>query len=71
MLAQLMELPFRRDSIEKSWGTISAVSLIPNLQFCGQLAVSLGLHVMGSRVPAAAGTRLKGALYAPLEGGSL
>ena len=59
MLAQLMELPFRRDSIEKILEDNRRRGLTPNLQFCGQLAVSLGLHVMGSRVPAAAGTRLQ------------
>ena len=59
MLAQLMELPFRRDSIEKVLEDNLRRGLTPNLQFCGQLAVSLGLHVMGSRVPAAAGTRCR------------
>ena len=71
MLSQLMELPFRRDSIEKVLEDNLRRGITPNLQFCGQLAVSLGLHVMGSRVPAAAGTPTAGALDAPLEGGSL
>ena len=59
MLAQLMELPFRRDSIEKVLEDNLRRGLTPNLQFCGQLAVSLGLQVMASRVPAEAGTRLQ------------
>ena len=42
MLAQLMQLPFRRDSIEKVLEDNLRRGLTPNLQFCGQLAVSLG-----------------------------
>ena len=59
MLAQLMKLPFRRDSIEKVLQDNLRRGLTPNLQLCGQLAASLGLHVMAARVPAGAGTRLR------------
>ena len=69
MLSQVMELPFRRDSIEKVLEDNLRRGLTPNLQFCGQLAVSLGLHVMGSRVPAAAGTRLQVPSMLPWRGG--
>ena len=69
MLAQLMELPFRRDSIEKVLEDHLRRGLTPNLQFCGQLAVSLGLHVMSSRVPATAGTRLQVPSMLPWKGG--
>ena len=69
MLAQLMELPFRRDSIEKVLEDSLRRGLTPNLQFCGQLAVSLGLHVMASRVPAGAGTRLQVPSMLPWKGG--
>ena len=69
MLAQLMELPFRRDSIEKVLEDNLRRGLTPNLQLCGQLAVSLGLHVMGARVPAAAGTRLQVPSMVPWRGG--
>ena len=69
MLSQLMELPFRRDSIEKVLEDNLRRGITPNLQFCGQLAVSLGLHVMGSRVPAAAGTRLQVPSLLPWRGG--
>ena len=69
MLAQLMELPFRRDSIEKVLEDHLGRGLTPNLQFCGQLAVSLGLHVMSSRVPATAGTRLQVPSMLPWKGG--
>ena len=69
MLAQLMELPFRRDSIEKVLEDHLHRGLTPNIQFCGQLAVSLGLHVMSSRVPATAGTRLQVPSMLPWKGG--
>jgi ATP-binding cassette subfamily B protein len=59
MLTQLMKLPFRRDSIEKVLQDNIRRGLKPNLQLCGQLAASLGLHVMGAKVPAVAGTRLQ------------
>ena len=69
MLAQLMELPFRRDSIEKVLEDSLRRGLTPNLQLCGHLAVSLGLHVMASRVPAAAGSRLQVPSMLPWKGG--
>ncbi len=59
MLAQLMKLPFRRDSIEKVLQDNLRRGLTPNLQLCGQLAASLGLHVMAAKVPDIAGTRLQ------------
>ena len=59
MLTQLMKLPFRRDSIEKVLQDNIRRGLKPSLQLCGQLAASLGLHVMGAKVPALAGTRLQ------------
>jgi ATP-binding cassette subfamily B protein len=54
-----MKLPFRRDSIEKVLQDNIRRGLQPSLQLCGQLAASLGLHVMGAKVPALAGTRLQ------------
>ena len=69
MLAQLMKLPFRRDSIEKVLQDNLRRGLAPNLQLCGQLAASLGLHVMASRVPARAGTRLQVPSMLPWQGG--
>ena len=59
MLTQLMKLPFRRDSIEKVLQDNIRRGLKPSLQLCGQLAASLGLHVMGAKVPAVSGTRLQ------------
>ena len=69
MLAQLMNLPFRRDSIDKVLRDNIRRGLTPNLQLCGQLAVSLGLHVAGARVPAKAGTRLQVPSILPWQGG--
>ncbi len=69
MLAQLMKLPFRRDAIEKVLQDNLRRGLAPNLQLCGQLAASLGLHVMASRVPARAGTRLQVPSMLPWNGG--
>ena len=69
MLAQLMKLPFRRDAIEKVLQDNLRRGLAPNLQLCGQLAASLGLHVMASRVPARAGTRLQVPSMLPWHGG--
>ena len=69
MLSQLMKLPFRRDSIEKVLQDNLRRGLTPNLQLCGQLAASLGLHVMAARVPAAAGTRLQVPSMLPWQGG--
>ena len=59
MLTQLMKLPFRRDSIEKVLQDNIRRGLKPSLQLCGQLAASLGLHVMAAKVPAVSGTRLQ------------
>ena len=69
MLAQLMKLPFRRDSIEKVLQDNLRRGLTPNLQLCGQLAASLGLHVMAAKVPAVAGTRLQVPSMVPWQGG--
>ena len=69
MLAQLLKLPFRRDSIEKVLQDNLRRGLTPNLQLCGQLAASLGLHVMSAKVPAAAGSRLQVPSMVPWAGG--
>ena len=62
------EAVFRRDAIEKVLQDNLRRGLTPNLQLCGQLAASLGLHVMSARVPAA-GDQAPGALHAALAGG--
>jgi ATP-binding cassette subfamily B protein len=64
-----MKLPFRRDSIEKVLQDNIRRGLTPNLQLCGQLAASLGLHVMAAKVPSEAGTRLQVPSMLPWDGG--
>ncbi|MFM7674125.1 MAG: peptidase domain-containing ABC transporter [Synechococcus sp.] len=69
MLARQLKLPFRRDSIEKVLRDSLRRGQPPNLQLCGQLAASLGLHVIAARVPAVMGTRLQVPSLLPWEGG--
>ncbi|BEV36848.1 peptidase domain-containing ABC transporter (plasmid) [Synechococcus sp. M16CYN] len=69
MLAQLMKLPFRCDAIERVLRDNIRRGLTPNLRLCGQLAASLGLHVMAAKVPSAAGTRLQVPSMLPWQGG--
>ena len=59
MLAQLMKLPYRRDSIEKTLRESLRRDKTPSLQTCGQLAASLGLHVAGVKAPAELSHRLQ------------
>ena len=59
MLAQQMKLPFRKDSIEKVLRDSLRRGQTPNIQLCGQLGASLGLHVVSAKVPATKGTRLQ------------
>jgi len=69
MLAAHLKLPFRRDSIEKVLRDSLRRGQNPNLQLCGQIGASLGLHVMSARVPAAMGTRLQTPALLPWDGG--
>jgi subfamily B ATP-binding cassette protein HlyB/CyaB len=69
MLAQQMKLPFRRDSIEKVLRDSLRRGQAPNIQLCGQLGASLGLHVVSARVPAAMGTRLQTPCMLQWDGG--
>ncbi len=65
MLAQLMKLPFRRDSIEKVLREMTRRGQAPTLRLCGQIAAGLGLHVSGAKVTAAMGTRLQSPTLIP------
>jgi subfamily B ATP-binding cassette protein HlyB/CyaB len=69
MLAAQMKLPFRRDSIEKVLRDSLRRGQSPNIQLCGQLGASLGLHVVSAKVPASMGTRLQTPALLPWEGG--
>ena len=59
MLGGLMNLPFRQDSIEKIVRDALRRGQTPDMQLLGQLAISIGLHVVGTRVPSTIGTRLQ------------
>lgn len=69
MMAAVMNLPFRRDSIEKVLRDVVRRDQTPNLQICGQLAAGLGLHVVAARVPASESTRLKTPSLMQWDGG--
>ncbi|MFN7229716.1 MAG: ABC transporter transmembrane domain-containing protein [Synechococcaceae cyanobacterium] len=58
MLSKQLDLPYRRDSIEKVLRDKLRRGQNPDLQLCGQIAAMLGLLVSGAKVPAAACTRL-------------
>ncbi|MEB3255533.1 MAG: ABC transporter transmembrane domain-containing protein [Synechococcaceae cyanobacterium] len=58
MLGRLLELPYRRDAVEKILRDSLRRGKAPDLPLCGQIAAMLGLLVSGARVPAAAATRL-------------
>ncbi len=58
MLAKLLELPYRRDAIEKVLRDRLRRGQAPDLQLVGQIASMLGLLVTGARVQTASATRL-------------
>ena len=58
MLAEVMELPFRKDAIEKSISNALRRGIKPNLPMLGQLVASMGLLATGAKVPASACTRM-------------
>jgi ATP-binding cassette subfamily B protein len=67
MLAKILELPYRRDSIEKILRDNLRRGMKPDLQLCGQIAAMMGLLVSGAKVPAQAGTRLMTPCLLPWE----
>ena len=69
MLSQELELPFRRDAIEKILRDVLRRGQTPDLQICGQLAAMLGLHVSGAKVAASQGTRLEVPALVPWKEG--
>ena len=58
MLGQMLELPYRRDAIDKVLRDKMRRGLQPDLQLCGQIAAMLGLLVTGAKVPPTSATRL-------------
>ena len=69
MLAKLLKLPYRRDSIEKVVRDSLRRGQSPNVQLLGQLAAGLGLNAMGGKVPAAVGVRLQTPSLVSYQGG--
>ena len=59
MMSNYLELPFRKDVIEKVLKDALRRGQTPNIQICGQIGASLGLHVAASRVPSSMGTRIQ------------
>ena len=59
MLTKLMNLPFRRDAIERVLRDQLRRGQTPSLRLCGQIAAGLGLHVSGAKVAARMGARLQ------------
>ncbi|MFM7548162.1 MAG: ABC transporter transmembrane domain-containing protein, partial [Cyanobacteriota bacterium] len=69
MLAAELQLPFRRDAIEKILRDALRRGQTPDLQLCGNIAAMMGLHVSGARVPSSQGTRLQTPALIPWKGG--
>ncbi|MCP9808186.1 peptidase domain-containing ABC transporter [Cyanobium sp. HWJ4-Hawea] len=69
MLATELDLPFRKDSVEKVLRDVLRRGQTPDLQLCGNLAAMLGLHVSGASVDASMGTRLQTPALLPWKGG--
>jgi len=69
MVALELELPFRRDAVEKILRDVLRRGQTPDLQICGQLAAMLGLHVSGAKVAASQGTRLQAPALLPWKEG--
>jgi subfamily B ATP-binding cassette protein HlyB/CyaB len=69
MLAKAMALPFRRDAIEKTIRDALRRGQQPSVPMLGQLAASMGLHVVGARVEAQNTTRLNVPCLMPWDGG--
>lgn len=68
MLAAEMELPFRKDSVEKILRDALRRGKTPTMELCGGLAAMLGLHAYGARVPSHLGTRLQTPALVSWEG---
>ena len=69
MLAAELELPLRRDGVEKILRDVLRRGQTPDLQLCGTIAAQLGLHVSAARIPAAMGTRLHTPAFVPWKQG--
>jgi ATP-binding cassette, subfamily B, bacterial HlyB/CyaB len=59
MLAAELDLPFRKDSVEKILRDAMRRGKTPTMELCGGLVAMLGLHAYGAKVPAVMGVRLQ------------
>lgn len=69
MLTAELEMPFRRDGLEKVLRDVHNRGQTFNIQIYGNLAAMLGLHVSSVVVPAAMGTRLQAPSLIPWKTG--
>jgi subfamily B ATP-binding cassette protein HlyB/CyaB len=69
MLAAELQLPFRRDAIEQILRDALRRQQDPDLQLCGNIAASMGLHVSGVHVQSQQGTRLQSPALIPWKTG--
>jgi subfamily B ATP-binding cassette protein HlyB/CyaB len=69
MLCADLDLPFRRDAVEKVLRDVQRRGTEPNLQLYGGLAAMLGLHVSGVVIKPELCTRLQVPAILPWEGG--
>ena len=58
MLCSELEIPFRKDAVEKILRDVISRNQTINLELCGNLASMLGLHASGAKVPSKFSTRL-------------
>jgi len=68
MLGRMLQLPYRRDAIERVLRDRLRRGQTPDLPLCGQIAATLGLLVTGAKVPATAATRLVTPCLVPWKG---
>ena len=59
MLTKILDLPFRKDSIERIFRTAIKDGKTPSLQSCGGVASIIGLHSTGLLIPAKLSHRLQ------------
>lgn len=69
MIATELNLPFRKDAIEKILRDALRRGQNPDLQLCGNIAATMGLHVSGVLVPSSQGTRLQTPALIPWKQG--
>ena len=68
MLAAELDLPFRKDSVEKVLRDAMRRGKPPTMELCGGLLAMLGLHAYGAKVPAKMGVRLQTPALLPWQG---